>query len=168
MPKKLILLRHAEAEFTSLSNSDITRPLTARGLEAARRMALRMKNLGGAPELIVCSPATRTRQTADIVMDVLQLPSACLQVQEQVYNAPAGLLQALLSDKGTMGKASEVLLVGHNPGISDLAYQLRRHQDVGQGGGFTPGSFAVYEVDVEDWSDFSAQACSLRHFEMPD
>lgn len=167
MPKKLILLRHAEAEVSSLTEKDITRPLSARGLEVAGRMAVKMKALGAAPGLVLCSSATRTHQTAQIFMKVLQTAPECLHLDEQLYNAYPDTLEAKLSKLADAGNVSEVLLIAHNPGISHLAFQLSRYHSRNVLRTLTPAGFAMFEINVDKWKDLSEEACRLRHFELP-
>lgn len=167
MPKKLVLLRHADAEQSSLTGKDITRPLSARGLEVAAEMARRMKDLGVAPDLVLCSTAARTVQTARIFMKTLGTPPDRLINDAQLYNADPGALQAAITNAGAGGNVSEILVVAHNPGISKLAYQLSAHPGRDALKAFYPAGFAILELRPEAWGQLTEEACLLRHFELP-
>ena len=73
--KRLTLMRHAEARWKDAGLSDLERPLNRRGTAAAEAMARRLLELQLLPDLLLVSPAVRTRQTADIVARELSLPA---------------------------------------------------------------------------------------------
>ena len=64
----LSLLRHAKSSWANPGQQDFDRPLNERGLEAAPRMGAFMAEHGIAPDLVLCSPSVRTRQTLDLVL----------------------------------------------------------------------------------------------------
>jgi phosphohistidine phosphatase len=108
----LILWRHAEAEDTE---PDLTRNLTDKGRSQAHSMAQWLRGFLPGHVRIVCSPANRTRQTAD----ALGLPY-------DIHNdiAPGASAEALLKATGWPRGDGVVMLVGHNPAISELATRL--------------------------------------------
>jgi phosphohistidine phosphatase len=119
----LTLVRHAHAEWPGYSGRDYDRPLTSRGLNDALVTAREIKAAGQLPVLLLASPAARTRQTAEIIARELALAEACIQFSDAMYNASAATLEAALRSAAVT--ARHVLLVAHNPGISDLARRLR-------------------------------------------
>ncbi|MCS0583110.1 histidine phosphatase family protein [Massilia pinisoli] len=108
----LILWRHAEAEDTE---PDLTRNLTDKGRQQAHNMAQWLRGYLPAQVRIVCSPANRTRQTAD-----------ALGLSYDIRNdiAPGAAADDLLKATGWPRGDGVVLLVGHNPAISELATRL--------------------------------------------
>ena len=117
----LSLLRHAKSSWEDGSLEDFDRPLAKRGESAAPRMGAFMAEHGLAPQLILCSPAVRTRQTLDLV--VPHLPGQPTVVyQDDFYLAAPSVLLARLRKVG--GKIGHVMVVGHNPGMQGLALEF--------------------------------------------
>jgi phosphohistidine phosphatase len=123
MSRRITLVRHAHAQWPAWSGRDFDRPLTARGLDEALATGRQIRAAGQIPELILASPARRTLQTAQIIATELGLPDSALQLIEPMYNASAAVLEKVL--RGAGPATSHVLLVAHNPGISELARRLR-------------------------------------------
>lgn len=117
-----LLMRHAHADWPSFQGNDFDRPLTPEGEREAKRAGAAIRAAGHAPMLLLASAARRTRQTAEILADELGVPHKGLQFDAVLYNAAAGVLATRL--QAALGQASGlVLLVAHNPGISQLARQ---------------------------------------------
>jgi phosphohistidine phosphatase len=121
-PMRFIIVRHAHAESPDHRGTDFERPLTERGLAEARSTARAIAASGHRPTLLLASPARRTRQTAEILAGEFQLPAQALRFVDSLYNASAGTLETELR-KAAMPEGL-VLLVAHNPGVSDLARAL--------------------------------------------
>src|SRR5690606_5249241 len=103
--------------------SDFDRPLTPRGETDARQAAAAMRAAGHVPSLLLVSPARRPRQTARIFVDELRLPAASIRLIDELYNPSAAMLEAQL--RQALGQQDGLLLLlAHNPGISQLAQQL--------------------------------------------
>ncbi|MGC3995694.1 MAG: histidine phosphatase family protein [Propionicimonas sp.] len=116
---RLYLLRHAEAANTGTDWRDITRELTPRGRTQARQVGEVLASQR--VELVLCSTATRARQTADL----LHL-NAPIRFLDRLYNAGSRQLLAELS--GVEDRVRTVLVVGHAPGIPALADNLADRQ----------------------------------------
>jgi phosphohistidine phosphatase len=117
-PHTLYLLRHAKSSWADPSLADRDRPLAPRGRRNAAVLAAELARIPIAPELVLCSPALRTRETLDAISD--ELPQGAeIRFEERVYGASAEGLVDLLA--GLPGAVASVLLIGHNPGIEDLA-----------------------------------------------
>lgn len=115
--KTLYLLRHAKSSWNDTSLSDFDRPLKDRGRKAAKRIGRHLAREELRLPLMVCSPAVRARETAEIV-----LKNAELRVEEhfdeRIYEATLGdLLQVV---KEIPDKKRVVILIGHNPGFEEL------------------------------------------------
>jgi phosphohistidine phosphatase len=121
--KRLLLLRHAHADEARPGVADIDRPLSPRGrieaLDAARCIAA----AGLRCDALLVSPAARTRQTATIVaaeLDIAESP----RFDASVYlGSGAALLTAL--EHCAKPRLETLLLVGHNPGLSELAQHFQ-------------------------------------------
>jgi phosphohistidine phosphatase len=115
-------VRHAHAEWPNYSGKDFDRPLTARGEEDALATAREILAAGLKPDVLLSSTARRARETALIVARELGLAAGSLRFADRLYNASADTLEMAVQD--TAARSRHVMLVGHNPGISDFARRL--------------------------------------------
>ncbi|MEU4408286.1 histidine phosphatase family protein [Streptosporangium sp. NPDC023963] len=135
--RTLVVLRHAKAVHTS-GLADHERPLTEVGERDALKVGAALAGMDLTPDLVLCSPSVRTRQTAG-----LALPGADILIEPAIYEAyPDELLTLIRRSDPEVGT---LVLVGHNPGVQELVTQLTAVD----GDGFPPGAFAVIEVDGE-------------------
>ena len=117
----MLLLRHAEAEAARPGVEDIDRPLSERGRTEALDAADCMSAAELRVDTILVSPARRTRETAIIVAAELDIANE-LQFEPMLYQGDAALLLAAL--QRCPASAQTVLMVGHNPALSELAQQF--------------------------------------------
>jgi phosphohistidine phosphatase len=116
----LHLLRHAKASADG-DLEDSARPLTRRGVDAARRVGQRLPAQIGPLDLVLCSPARRTLETMEFVLaDYSAAPRRL--VESELYLADSAKLLARLARLDE--EERNVLLIGHNPGLRDLALSL--------------------------------------------
>lgn len=122
MTKTLFLLRHGKSDWSKGNESDHERTLNAVGKGEVSRIAAWLKRRSLSPGRVISSPAVRARDTAFIVMDELGMKRDAVTLEENLYLAepPAymNVLTHLSQDPPT------VLLVGHNPGMSELATRI--------------------------------------------
>ncbi len=118
----LTLVRHAHAEWPNYSGKDFDRPLTARGEEDALATAREIVAAGPRPQLLLSSTARRARDTAQILAREFGLSGSAVRFTDRLYNASADVLETAAQDAGM--RCTHVMLVAHNPGISDLARRL--------------------------------------------
>jgi phosphohistidine phosphatase len=116
--KRLTLMRHGDARWKDAGISDIERPLNRRGTGAVEAMARRLLELELVPELVLVSPARRTQQTAEIVARELSIPARRIVQEERLYLATAGDLLQVVRDTGP--RIAHLLMIAHNPGVSEL------------------------------------------------
>jgi len=116
----LYLLRHAKAE-TQGAGGDQERKLAEAGVRDAKTMAAAMAEARIAPELVLCSGSARTRQTLELVLPALK-PAPRIVYEDGLYLADAKHLLARL--RHVPEDTRRVLLVGHNPGLQELAVLL--------------------------------------------
>ena len=116
MPKKtLYIARHAKSSWNDMTLSDFERPLNTRGERDAPFMASLLKEKGIAPQLILASPAVRAKATANYYHKTL---GGELYFKDAIYESTAMSLFYLIDE--AFEKYDEVMLVGHNPGLSEL------------------------------------------------
>lgn len=118
--KTLYLLRHAKSDWNDSSLADRERPLTARGERDAAKMSKRWLRRHATPELIVSSPAVRALATAKAIARGLDSDFERVVIIDRLYAAPAHALVGVI--EGFDDNLERVLLVGHNPGLTDLAH----------------------------------------------
>jgi phosphohistidine phosphatase len=118
--RQLLLLRHAKSSWDDPRLSDHARPLNARGRRAAAAMGDAMRDLGLAPDIVLVSSARRTLQTLEALGPLDASP--LVEPMDSLYLAPwGGLLDQL---RGVRETVRSVLLIGHNPGLHELAMAL--------------------------------------------
>jgi phosphohistidine phosphatase len=120
--RRLVLVRHAKSSWKDASLADFDRPLNRRGKRDAPEMGERLAARGADPQLILSSPARRARKTARALAAALDYPADEIEWEEEIYEAGAGTLLHLV--RCLDDADGEVLLVGHNPGITDLCRLL--------------------------------------------
>jgi phosphohistidine phosphatase len=120
MEKRLFLLRHAKSSWKDLSLPDHDRPLNKRGRKAAEAMRRLVRSEGISPDLIYVSSALRTMQTLDALQPWADQPE--VKIEEALYLAPAPQILARL--RKIPDSTRSVLLIGHNPGLQELAVLL--------------------------------------------
>jgi phosphohistidine phosphatase len=151
--KRLTLMRHGEARWKDADVSDLERPLNRRGSNAAEAMAKRLLELQLVPELLLVSPARRTQQTAEILARELSLPARRLVREEALYLASAADLLKVVQATGP--RVNHLMLVAHNPGVSELV-QLLVPQ--GEAGGLGTAAICSITFDAPHWTAVSAAA----------
>ena len=165
---QLLLLRHAKSSWDTAAVPDRDRPLNARGRRTATAMRRAMRDLGLAPDLILVSSARRTLETMSALEPWDDTP--LVEPMDDLYLASdARLLAALQAVTETV---RTVLLIGHNPGMHELAVALtdprvsadRLVGDVREG--FPTGALAEFSVTAP-WSRLKAGSLRLTHFLTP-
>jgi len=159
--KRLTLLRHAKSSWDDHGLPDHDRPLAVRGLRDAPTMGKRLAAQGIAPDLLLTSTALRARMTADLVAASLGLAPP-IRTEARIYLASPGELLAIIAAQSEA--VSELLLVGHNPGLTQLANMLL--PDLKLANLPTAGAVSV-EYDGEAWSDLDAGGFRLRCYDYP-
>lgn len=165
--RTLYLLRHAKSSWDDPTLADRDRPLAPRGLRAGKAIASWVSAHGVAPDLVLCSPATRTRETLELVAAGFPAERPPRVAYEAgIYGGSAAELLAILGR--APGPDRSVMLVGHQPAMQDLALLL-----VGEEGGrerlegkFPTGALATLEVRVP-WPELTAGCARLAAYVKP-
>ena len=142
--KTLILMRHAKATWDHDQWPDFDRPLNPCGEVDAPRMGRRMVGAELQPDVILCSSARRTSQTADLVAAELRCLDR-IQHKPELYLCPVSVWEDLvhrLSDTWNC-----VLCIGHNNGLEELVSHLQRHR-------FHLPTAGVAIIELPQWSGF--------------
>ncbi|MBR9972200.1 SixA phosphatase family protein [Magnetospirillum sulfuroxidans] len=160
--KRIYLLRHAKSSWDDVTMDDFQRPLNGRGRKAARRMGKYLSEQGIRPNMILCSAATRTRATYDILESSLE--GVPVSFEDGLYEASRGDLLHRLQRLD--GHLQSVLLIGHNPGLEKLALALSN----GHGDAvamkkleqkYPTGTLSILETPAPHWPELDAGTCRL-------
>jgi phosphohistidine phosphatase len=165
--KRLILIRHAKSARPA-GIADHERPLAPRGREDARRMGAYLAREMLLPALALVSTSVRTRQTFDLLVQELGVVPS-LRFDRRVYDAPADRLATVIAE--TPGEYRELLLIGHNPGLADLAHRLAGHGDryalARMRTKFPTCALAVLDLAEDDWRGLADGSARLDRFVTP-
>ena len=117
----LYLLRHAKSSWADPTLPDHERPLEPRGRRDAQRIAKHLARHGIEPQLVLCSPAKRTRSTLELLRPALGATST-VRLDAALYAASADKLLERI--RNVPERVDSVMLIGHNPGLQQLALDL--------------------------------------------
>ena len=157
-PYELYLIRHGIAEARGEAWPDDTkRPLTDEGITRLRREARGLARIDVTLDVVLTSPLVRTRQTADAIAGSFDPRPPVVAVESL---APGGSYQAVLADLEKQARRSRIALVGHEPGIGELAARL-----AGSKHAFEFKKGAVCRIDIETFPP--AGPGTLRWFLTP-
>lgn len=147
--KRLYVIRHAKSSWSDPGLSDFERPLNKRGKRDAPFMAARLKEGGAKPDMIVSSPARRAAKTARAIAKALGFPEKRITEVITIYEASLQSLVAVVRE--LPDDCREVIMVGHNPGFSDLVGYLASDSSI-----YMPTcAVCCVDLDVESWADVS-------------
>jgi phosphohistidine phosphatase len=166
--KTLLLLRHAKSSWSNPSLQDFDRPLNARGEAAAVRVGGWLRESGRVPELVLSSTARRAVETWKGVAEALEPRPEVRWVPSLYLAEPDHILDRIHALPGTVSRA---LLVGHNPGIEDLARSLARKGDPTAlrelRTKYPTGGLALLTFEVDDWQEVAPRTGRLELFRTP-
>ena len=164
--KTLTLLRHAKSGWDDPATRDFDRPLNPRGRKAARTVGREMRGLGLAFDQVVASPAVRVVETLDEVGQGYGEPLD-VEYDQRIYLASAATLMDVIHDADD--EASRLLIVGHNPGIENLALALAKHGDLrGElGVKYPTGTLAEIALPADRWTEVAEGIGTLTRFIRP-
>jgi phosphohistidine phosphatase len=159
--KTLSLLRHAKSSWNDAGLSDKERPLNSRGERDAPMMGRRLNDSPIRPSLIVSSPAVRAWTTAKLIAHEISYPKEFLQRDDRLYLAGVSQLLEVLSEQDP--GFNSIMLVGHNPGLTDFANKL------------VPGitsnvptcAMVSVQIDSDDWNIRGNPPCELVLYDYP-
>ena len=156
--KRLILMRHAEAGW-HINMDDHERPLRASGIRDAKKIGSWLKEKEYIPDEVISSTSARTRETLSCLF--LECPQI---FEKSLYLADAdqmkSTLQTLLSET--------VILLAHNPGITELAHDLMNHEEKHENFmDFPAASTLVIDFKADRWSEVKSDSGIFVDFVMP-
>jgi phosphohistidine phosphatase len=165
--RRLMLLRHAKTERAEPGERDHDRKLTKRGRADASVMGAYMASHGLVPDLALVSPAKRTQETWTLIAAALGKPPKAV-TEDRIYNAGTEtLLELIVETRG----AHSLLLIGHNPGLHNVAMQLIASGDAEMREQLSEklptSGLVVIELAIDTWSRLHRNAGRLEHYITP-
>jgi phosphohistidine phosphatase len=165
---KLYLVRHGEAEASRDDLADRERALTSHGRDQVLALKVWLANRGVEPTLVHSSPAQRALETVDWLLSEGSV-DPIRQVSDELYLASAKKLLELI--RTTQSAHAALLIVGHNPGMSELALRLAGRGDPQAlrrlAGGFLPAACAELVFPRSDWSAIEHREGALEGYWTP-
>ncbi len=159
MVKRVWLLRHVKSSWDEPGLADHDRPLAPRGRKAAKRIGRWAAENGVRPELVLCSTAVRARTTLDLLSAALGTPEA--KVEAGLYHASAAALLERL--RKIPPEVVDVLVVGHNPALQELACALAPPGPEA----FPTGALAELRLSIDGWSEMHPGCGELVELVVP-
>ncbi len=162
--KTVTLFRHAKSgEKDNPQIEDFDRPLSGRGLKASPKMGAAMRDRHLRPDLVLCSPSVRTRQTLSLASPEAWDKPPKTRFDKKLYEASAQTLLKVL--KELPESVNHVMIVGHNPGLQELAVALaplgsearQKLKDK-----LPTAAVVTYEFEDEFWKELQPAAGRVR------
>ena len=158
---RLILLRHGKSSWDDARLDDFDRPLAPRGLRNVPEMGRRLARRGPAPDLVVSSTAVRALSTARGVAREIGYREDRIREAPELYLATPDEILAVI--RATPAGVATLMLVGHNPGLTDLANRL---DDIRLDNMPTAAMLCV-EFAARGWADILPDEAQLCWFNYP-
>lgn len=167
--RRLLLLRHAKAERLQSGGRDHDRILAKRGRDDAAAVGAYLVRHKLIPDQALVSTSARTRETWTLVAKAFAAKTPPVEFEETIYEAsPEAILKAV---RTTEQAAKTLLVVGHNPGMQQLASMLIASGDVEARQRlleeFPTSAIAMISFAVQDWESLHANGGRLEHFVTP-
>lgn len=161
--KTLALFRHAKSDWSDARARDFDRPLNARGQRGALAMGRYIRDTGRRFDRVIASPAVRVAETVEYASKTWGR-SFPVEWDRRIYLASSAVLVDLLRE--LTGDPETVLMIGHNPGLEDVIFDLVPDdgssplRDVVEAK-FPTATFAVLELDIARWADIDSGCARL-------
>ena len=158
--KTLYLARHAKSFWADQSIPDFDRPLNKRGKRDAPFIGEVLNDKKVKPDLIICSPAKRTKKTAIEIAEKLSYPEKKILYDEDLYEASSNILIKII--KKINEKYDSVMIFGHNPGLTLLNNHISDHYI----DNIPTCGVVALQLDLK-WSELDKNTCKFVFFEYP-
>ena len=170
--RRLMLLRHAKTETDAPSGRDEDRRLDDRGHRDAAEIGGWIRHNPPFPTHVLVSHAVRAQQTWEIAWEAMKesMPAPKVELMPQLYGADlAQLLETIRN--ASVSDPKRLMLVGHNPGMHELAFVLAGSGDpagrAALADNLPTAGLAILDFDVDDWTDIGLQRGRLEVFVSP-
>lgn len=158
--KHLFLVRHAKSDWGNPGLTDFERPLNERGNRDKKTMGKRLRNKSIEISSFISSSAKRTNQTSMALAKEIEFNTQDIQFFEELYHSSPSVMLSFINK--TKNEHNNLMLVGHNPGISMLCDYLCNYSV-----DFPTLGIAKITFQTEDWMEVSTQTGTLEWFDFP-
>ncbi len=162
MQRTLVIIRHAKSSWANPLQSDFERPLNERGEKEALEMGEKLKELKIRPDLIICSKARRTKQTAKRIAGVLDYGLERLVKEEKLYHCISSVFEEVISEVSDDVKT--LFIVAHNPGITEFVNYLSPDFTIDN---MPTCGIAGVTFEADEWNKFSIVNRKIIFFDYP-
>lgn len=161
--KTLYIIRHAKSSWDASNVDDVERPLNERGKSDAPRMGKRLKEKDIHPDLMVSSPAKRALSTAKKIAKILKYPKESIKTDRRLYHADEETILSVVRE--LKEKYNIVILLGHNPGLTDFVNTLMNGEfDIDN---VPTCGVVAFQFDVDAWSAITWGKGRMLFFDYP-
>jgi phosphohistidine phosphatase len=162
--KRLYLLRHAKSSWKSQEDGDHERPLAPRGVAATERLTRYLHAQGTTPNVVLCSSARRARETLEGIANGLS-GEPTVTIDSELYGASAE--QLLDRIRQLPDDVESAMVIGHNPGLHELAILLAGERAGSRLEAFPAGTMVTLDVSTDTWADLREAGCVLEDYVAP-
>jgi len=159
--KQLYLLRHAQTLEKREDEKDIDRMLTPVGFQNANRMGMNLKSKEVQPDIIICSEAIRTKQTAESIAEHVSYDANKIHINREVYDASIRTLLTVINN--LKDEWDRVILIGHNPAISYLSEYVTGEAV----GNMSTCGLVSIDFNQISWAEVSEGTGTFKFYEYP-
>jgi phosphohistidine phosphatase len=167
--KKLLLLRHPDSIHSLPGTGDFDRPLSALGRSAACKVARYIFENNLVPDLVLLSPALRTRQAFNIIKSFFPLSVEVIS-HDSLYRGARNVLLSLIDQVSP--RIDRILLLGHNPGIEDVALWFAKEDNSEDARrlsrNYPTCGLSYFSCPIQDWGQIQPQLGILEGFYTPE
>lgn len=152
----ITLIRHAKSSWHNPSLIDFDRPLNRRGIMDAPKVGTALVQAGVSFDKVLCSNAQRARHTMLLLQQGMAIDDNIIEYRQDLYGAGANYLLTCI--KARQESAHNIAIIGHNPGMEDLANRLA-DQSVGH---MSTCVAIQLEFDPDDWAELLPASGKVR------
>ena len=141
----IIIFRHGKSDWDAIYDKDHNRPLSKRGIKAAKKMGNYLKQINQVPDVVISSSAIRAKNTAELAMNSGDWKSI-FYIEPRIYGGSSEELLSIVQKINR--KIKTVCLVGHEPICSSFISLCTFHSQR-----FTTASMAKIDFEFKEWSE---------------
>ena len=158
--KTIYLIRHAKSSWKNSDQTDFERPLNSRGKKDRITMGKRLKKENCSPQIFLSSAAKRTIETSLVIAKEIDFEQNNIIFKQELYHASSQEIFRIINEQDNSFET--LLLVGHNPGISDLSYYLSNIPH-----SFPTCGVAKITFETNNWQEVFGETGTLVFFDYP-